>query len=93
MTSTYPAAAILQVDLGPASKFDPLVFPLAYYEADDHINKGNILIAATLEEMDLIKRLGIDLNKNVDFIYNTRIELEALVLIHGLLMSAHVIVA
>lgn len=92
MGSTDPTAAILSVDLGTASTFDPDVFPLAYYAAGDNLSKGSILIRATLKEMEAIKQLGIDLNNNGDFIFNTRVTLEASVLIRSLHMSAHVIV-
>ena len=87
--STDPAIAIIHIDLGPAAAFDQNVFPLAYYECGDNFSKGSFLIKATLEEMEEIKRLGIDLNKNEDFIFNTRLTIEALVLIRGPHMSAH----
>ncbi|KAG8214206.1 hypothetical protein J3R82DRAFT_10999 [Butyriboletus roseoflavus] len=78
MASTDPAAAILPIDLGAASAYSQRIFPLAYYEPGNNVTKGSILIKATLEEMEKIKELGIDLNKNDDFIFNTRLKLEAL---------------
>ena len=83
MSSTDPAIAILPIDLGTADAFDRNVFPLAYYEdSGDNFSKGCFLIRATLEEMNKINQLRIDLNKNEDFIFNTRVKLEALVSIH-----------
>ena len=67
---------ILPLDLGAAAKFDRSVFPLAYHEG---LNKGSLLLSATLDEMVKIKDLGIDLANNDDFIFNTRIKYEALV--------------
>jgi hypothetical protein len=91
MAPTDPAVAILAIDLGPAAAFDQNEFPLAYYnDGGDNLSKGGLLIKATLQEMEEIKQLGIDLNNNVDFIYNTRLKLEASVLIHGPHTSAHV---
>lgn len=81
MGSTDPATVIIPFDLGTAAAFDQNVFPLAYYEDDgDNLSKGSLLIKATLEEMEKIKELGIDLNKNEDFIYRTRLRIEASVL-------------
>ena len=91
MVSTDPAVAILPIDLGTAAAFDQNVFPLAYYEhGGDKLSKGSFLIRATLQEMEKIKQLGIDLNKNDDFIFSTRVKLETSVLIHVPHMSAHV---
>ena len=90
MASTDPPVAILPIDLGPAAAFDQNLFPLAYYECDDNFSKGSFLIKATVEEMAEINRLGIDLNKSVNFIYNTRLKLEASVLIHCPHTSVHV---
>lgn len=91
-TGTDPAAAILPINLGTASAYDQLIFPLAYYAPGDDLSKGSVLIKATLEEMEKIKQLGIDLNQNADFIFDTRLKLEALVLIHGIHTSTHDIV-
>ena len=92
-TQADPAAAILPIDLGAASAFDQLIFPLAYYVPADDISKGSVLIKATLEEMDKIRQLGIDLNENANFIFNTRLTLEASVPIHGIRCHyVHVIV-
>lgn len=92
MGSTDPAIAILPINLGTAAAFDQNVFPLAYYEdGGDNISKGSFLIKATLEEMEKIKQLGVDLNKNEDFIFNTRLNLEASVSIcHSPYTPAHV---
>ena len=91
MAPTDPAVAILAIDLGTAAAFDQNDFPLAYYDdGGDNLSKGSLLIKATLQEMEDIKQLGIDLNKNEDFIYNTRLKLEASVLIHGPHPSADV---
>ena len=92
MSSTDPAAAIIPVDLGAASAYDQRIFPLAYYNQSDNLSKGSVLIKATLDEMKKIKQLGIDLNENEDFIFNTRLKLEASVLTHGIRTSAHVVV-
>lgn len=90
MVSTDPAVAILSIDLGTAAAFDQDDFPLAYYEdGGDNVSKGSLLIRATLQEMEDIRQLGIDLNQNDDFIYNTRLKIEASVLIHYPHMSAH----
>jgi hypothetical protein len=89
MASTDPTVAILQINLGTAAAFDQNVFPLAYYEEDGNFSKGSFLIKATLKEMEEINKLGIDLNQNEDFIFNTRLKLEASVLIHGPHTSAH----
>ncbi|KAF8557406.1 hypothetical protein OG21DRAFT_1520484 [Imleria badia] len=70
--------AIIRLPLGIAAKFDQKVFPVAYYEQDGDLNKGSFLIKVTLEEMENIGQLGIDLNENEDFIYNTRLNVEAL---------------
>jgi hypothetical protein len=85
-----PTVAILPIDLGTAAAFDQRIFPLAYYECDDNFSKGSFLIKATLEEMAEINQLGIDLNKNINFIFNTRLKLEASVLVHGPHASVHV---
>ena len=69
--------AILECDLGDVASFDPDIFPRAYYECEGNLNKGCVLIEATLDEMKAIKKLGIDLNKNEDFIFDTRVELQA----------------
>lgn len=92
MGSEDPAAAIISMDLGTAAAFDQTVFPLAYYEAGDNFAKGTLLIRATLDEMEAIKNLGIDLNKNDDFIFNTRLRVEASVLQNSFTAytSAHV---
>ncbi|KAF8441722.1 hypothetical protein L210DRAFT_2088780 [Boletus edulis BED1] len=77
MGSTDPTTAILPIALGTAAAFDQSVFPLAYYEEDGgNLGKGSFLIRATLEEMEKIKQLGVDLNKNEDFIFNTRLNIE-----------------
>ncbi|KAF8124912.1 hypothetical protein EV363DRAFT_1353051 [Boletus edulis] len=79
MGSTDPTTAILPIALGTAAAFDQSVFPLAYYEEDGgNLGKGSFLIRATLEEMEKIKQLGVDLNKNEDFIFNTRLNIEVL---------------
>jgi len=57
---------------------DPSIFPAEYYAEDNNLDKGIILIRATLEEMKKINQLGIDLNKNEGFLFNTRVELEDL---------------
>lgn len=92
MGSTDSAAVILPINLGAASTYDQRIFPLAYYVPGDDLTKGSILIKATLEEMKKIRRLGIDLNKNEDFVFNTRLTLEASVLIYDMHTSPHVIV-
>lgn len=86
MGSTDTTAAILPIDLGAAFAYDPLIFPLAYHVPGNDLTKGSVLIKATLEEMGKIRQLGIDLNKNEDFIFNTRLKLETSVLIHGIHM-------
>jgi len=79
MASTDSAVAILPIDLGTAAAFDQNVFPLAYCEdGGDNLSKGNLLIRATLQEMEKIKQLGIDLNQTDDFIFRTRIKVEDL---------------
>lgn len=79
-----PAVAILPIDLGTAAAFDQNVFPLAYYEdGGDNLSKGNLLIRATLQEMEKIKQLGIDLNQTDDFIFRTRLKIEESVLARG----------
>ncbi|KAN0091509.1 hypothetical protein V8E55_005075 [Tylopilus felleus] len=78
MGSTGPATAIVPINLGTAAAFDQSVFPLAYYEGGNNLSKGTFLIRATLDEMEKIAQLGIDLNKNEDFIFNTRLNLETL---------------
>lgn len=80
MGSTNPATAIIPVDFGIASAFDQNIFPLEYYEPGDNVSKGSLLIKATLEEMAKIAQLGIDLNQNEDFIFDTRLSVEASVL-------------
>ena len=80
MDSTDPATAVIQLDLGTAASFDPNIFPLAYYEECGNLSKGTFLIKATLKEMEEIKKLGIDLNNTDDFIFNTRLKVEASVL-------------
>lgn len=82
--------AIIRLPLGTAAKFDQRVFPLAYYEQGDDLSKGSFLIKSTLEEMEKIKELGVDLNENQDFIYNTRLNVQESVLVDGLHLSAHV---
>ena len=89
MDSTDSTTVILECDLGDVASFDPLIFPRAYYECEGNLDKGCFLIEATLDEMNAIKELGIDLNKNGNFIYNTRLKLEASVLVYGPCMSAH----
>ena len=90
MASTDPTVAILPIDLGTAAAFDQNVFPLAYYEhGGDKLSKGSFLIRATLQEMEKIRQLGIDLNENEDLIYNTRLKLDASVLIRGSHTFAH----
>lgn len=94
MDSTDPTTVIIPLPLGTAAAFDQNVFPLSYYEhGGDNLSKGSFLIKATLEEMEKIKQLGVDLNQNEDFIFNTRLNIEASVLIHSLHTSAHVSVA
>ncbi|KAF8421139.1 hypothetical protein L210DRAFT_598255 [Boletus edulis BED1] len=78
MSPTDSANAIFPIDLGNAAAFDQNVFPLTYYKQEGNLNKGNFLIKATLEEMEKIREQGIDLNKNLDFIYDTRLNVEAL---------------
>ncbi|KAF8134311.1 hypothetical protein EV363DRAFT_1161194 [Boletus edulis] len=79
MGSTDPATAIIPFDLGTAAAFDRTIFPLAYYEDGDNLSKGTLLIKATLDEMDTIKELGMELlNRNDDFIFNTRLKVEDL---------------
>lgn len=92
MGSTDPAGAILPINLGAASVYDQRIFPLAYHVPGNNLTKGSILIRATLEEMEKIKQLGVDLNRNQDFIFDTRLTLEASVLVHGIHASAHVVV-
>ncbi|KAG6375805.1 hypothetical protein JVT61DRAFT_2662 [Boletus reticuloceps] len=75
--SAEPTTIILPLDLGSANKYDQHVFPLAYH-GGSNLNKGSLLLSATLEEMVKIKELGIDLSRNDEFIYNTRIKYEAL---------------
>lgn len=82
--------AIIRLPLGTAAKFDQRVFPLAYYEQGNDLTKGSFLIKSTQEEMEKIRDLGVDLNKNLDFIYNTRLSVQESVLIRGLHPSAHV---
>lgn len=76
MDPTASTTAILPFDLGPAALFDPEIFPRAYYEAGDKFSKGVVLINATLDEMRTIGQLGIDLNRNEEFIFNTRLKLD-----------------
>ena len=82
--SSEPTTVILPLDLGAAAKYDPNVFPLAYHDDDGlggNVSKGTLLLSATLEEMVKIKELGIDLSKSDEFLFNTRIKYEALVVI------------
>lgn len=91
MSSTDSTNAILQIDLGTAATFDQNIFPLAYYEdCGGNFSKGCLLIRATLEEMEKIQQLGIDLNENEDFIFDTRLNLEASVHFHDTDIFAHV---
>lgn len=84
--SSEPTTVILPLDLGTAAKYDRHVFPLAYHDSlggkVGEVGKGSLLLSATLEEMLKIKELGIDLSKSDDFIFNTRIKYEALVVIN-----------
>ena len=77
MNSTDPTTVIVPFDFGTAAKFDQSIFPLAYYEEDGDFNKGSFLIRATLKEMQTIRDLGIDLNQNQEFVFNTRLRVEA----------------
>lgn len=88
MNSTGPATAILSIDLGTAAAYDQNIFPLAYYEAEGKFEKGVVLIRATLEEMTSIRDLGVDLEGNADFFFNTRLKLEESVL--NIIYSSHV---
>ena len=81
MGSTDPTTAVIPLNLGTAASFDQNIFPLAYYEECDNLSKGSFLIKATLKEMEEIKKLGIDLNNTDDFIFNTRLKVEASVLL------------
>ncbi|KAF8421142.1 hypothetical protein L210DRAFT_3573138 [Boletus edulis BED1] len=75
MSSANPAIAIIPVDLGTAAAFDQNIFPLAYYSCPDDFSKGSFLIRSTVEEMDNIYELGIDLNNHDDdFAFNTRVK-------------------
>lgn len=90
MSSTNPTTAIVPLDLGTAAAFDQSIFPLAYYESSDNFSKGTFLIKATLDEMAKIQELGTELlNKHQDFIFNTRMKVEELVLTHRSYTSAH----
>ncbi|KAG9308565.1 hypothetical protein JVU11DRAFT_11780 [Chiua virens] len=70
--------AFTRLDLGTTDDYDQHDFPFAYYEAKDDFGRGCALIKATLDEMKEIRQLGIDLNENEDFIYNTRVGLDEL---------------
>jgi hypothetical protein len=83
--SLEPTTVILPWHLGDATKYDRHVFPLAYHDDlggnASNVGEGTLLLSATLEEMMKIKELGIDLSKSDEFIFNTRIKYEALVVI------------
>ena len=89
MSPTNPVNAIFRIDLGTAAAFDQNDFPLAYYHQDSDLNKGSFLIRATLDEMEKIRQLGIDLSENQGFIFDTRLSIEASVFKYDPHMSAH----
>ena len=90
MDSTGSTAAVIQYDnLGIAAAFDQSIFPVGYYEADNNFGKGCFLLEATLEEVEKVAQ-DIDLNKNHDFLFDTRIKVTESVLIHILHTSTHV---
>ena len=66
----------IPIDDGPIAAFDQRVYPDIYYETEGHLNKGVVLIRSSLEEMEKIGALGIDLNQNDEFIYNTRLKIQ-----------------
>ena len=81
MDSTGPTAAIIRCNLGTAAAFDQTVFPVGYYEAGSNFGKACFLLEATVDQMAKIAQLGIDLNKNDDFIFGTRVNIDESVLI------------
>ena len=83
--SSEATTVILPLDLGAAAKYDQHVFPLAYHDGlGGNVNKGSLLLSATLEEMVKIKELGIDLSNSDEFLFNTRIKYESSVVIDRL---------
>ena len=75
---------IVPVNLGAASKYEEDIFPLSYHIAGNAISKGSFLLSATLEEMRKIAQIGVDLNTDKRFHYNTRVEYEKLANVRNL---------
>lgn len=86
MAPSSSTTVILPLDLGAANKFEENVFPLAYHDGVSNIvNKGSLLLSATLDEMLKIKEMGVDLSSNPQFLLNTKLKYEEFVVIDPIL--------
>lgn len=83
MALSGSTTVILPLDLGAASNFEESNFPLAYHSGpiSNTVNKGSLLLSATLDEILKIKDLGVDLSSNPQFLLNTKLKYEECVVV------------
>ena len=76
MANSEPATVILPFNLGAASKYEEHIFPLAYHHVEGTVEKGRLLLSATLDEMINMAEMGIDLDTDTRFRVDFKVELE-----------------
>ena len=76
MARSEPTTVIFSLNLGSASKYEKDIFPLAYHDAGNTVEKGRLLLSATLDEMVNIAEMGIDFNTDKRVQSNARYRYE-----------------
>ncbi|KIJ08470.1 hypothetical protein PAXINDRAFT_172903 [Paxillus involutus ATCC 200175] len=79
MAPTERRTLIIPLDLGPASKYDPVVFPVSSYRGKGSLARGGFLLEATLDELLRMKAMAAALSQNDDFIITTKAKYDELI--------------